>query len=185
MAFPLKEIEVKNIVSGIEGKDYFYKCQEAPCSMNCNKKQCRKCVFGLAGKRQQDIDTDLFSNFIKVIVDNEGSDNCLWYFTYKNKRISAMTNELLDIKIMKMKILSHANEVVFLNRKILDAIINDQMEMVSENHISGVYGKTSEFTDIFKDFLNRKMSPSIDALGKGQIYLNNEEKWLGFKMKYG
>ena len=49
---PLDTREVKQIISSVSKREYFYRCREEPCSSHCDKKICRTREYGLTYEQQ-------------------------------------------------------------------------------------------------------------------------------------
>lgn len=49
---PLDTREVKQIISSVSKREYFYRCREEPCVSHCDKKVCRTREYGLTYEQQ-------------------------------------------------------------------------------------------------------------------------------------
>ena len=102
----LKLNEVEGIIKAVRKKEFYFKCNEYPIVQYCNKTECKKRRFGIGsfhnGSELQ------FENLTKYI----SSDNTVrWYASYQGQRIQLSTPELLNQKILMLKMLDATNTI--------------------------------------------------------------------------
>lgn len=102
----LKMAEVEGIIKAVRKKEFFFKCNEYPIVQYCNKAECKKRRFGIGsfhnGSELQ------FENLTKYI----SSDNSVrWYASYQGQRIQLTTPELLNQKVLMLKMLDATNTI--------------------------------------------------------------------------
>lgn len=101
---PLSKKEVEGIIKGVRKKEFFYRCNEYPIVQYCNKTDCRTRKYGIGScSVGSEINIDSLTKYIS----SDGSVR--WYAEFQGNRIKLLTTELMNQKILILKMLDATN----------------------------------------------------------------------------
>lgn len=183
---PLDEQSLENnIIKTLNKKDYFYKCNDLPLKLYCNKAACKKCKFGIFNVQDN---SNIISNL--VCMKNtagvfKGSNNSIyWFLTIKDiYKVKLTTQQLNNVSMLKQCIQEQVGVNINLKKEEWEARLNELFVDLETVEVGDSYSEKEVFLSIFNEYLLKKSSPSIEAIMKGKV-LEYEEmgvKKLGFK----
>lgn len=144
--------EVSTIIKSVNKKDFFYRCNEAPCVQHCNKIECNKRKFGIGNF---DSDSD-------VVIDNltkySSSDSVRWYLECGGQRIQLTTEELWNYKLVSMKIFEKTGQIIkpIKNDKWITKHLKALMRTCEPVQDPEDASKKGQFISIFTEWLENK-----------------------------
>ncbi len=146
-SLPLSDVTA--ITKSVNKKDFFYKCNEAPCAQFCNKSECHKRKYGI-GNTNLDSDSLVIDNISK----HQSGDSVMWIVECQGERVSMSTEELYNPRAAIMKIWEKTNKVMkpvkaeiwigMLKNLMQTLVIIEDPEDVSDK---------GQFTDLFTNWL--------------------------------
>lgn len=142
--------DVTAITKSVNKKDFFYKCNEAPCAQFCNKSECHKRKFGIGNSS--------FDNENSVIIDNlskhQSGDSVTWIVECQGSRIPLTTEELFNPRAAKIKIAEKTNKVIKLVKaETWDLMIRELMKTVMVIEDPEEVSDKGQFIDLFTNWL--------------------------------
>lgn len=183
---PLDEDALDNtIIKTLRKKDYFYKCNDLPLKLFCNKSACKKCKYGISCVKDN---ASIISNLSCIKSTPSvlaGSSNSIcWFITINDKfQIKLTTEQLNNVTKLKHCIQEQAGINISLKKEEWEARLNELFIDLKSIEVGDSYSAKERFLSIFKDYLLRKRSTIAESILKGKVFEYEEkgEKKLGFK----
>lgn len=105
---PLGLNDVEGIIKAMRKKEFFFRCNEYPIVQYCNKIECKKRKFGIGSGSFTHGSELQFENLTKYI----SSDGTVrWYAGHQGQRIQLTTSELINQKVLMLKMLDATNTI--------------------------------------------------------------------------
>lgn len=172
--------EATAIIKSINKKDFFYKCNEAPCAQFCNKSECHKRKYGI-GNADYDSDSVVIDNVSK----HESGDSVTWIVECQGSRVAMTTEELYNPRIVAMKLLERTNKIMkpvkaetwvsMLKNLMKTLVVIEDPEDVSEK------GQFKElFIDWLESFGSNIPKEKVSILTR-KIYYDTQTNTIYFK----
>lgn len=177
----LPKSDVEAITKSVNKKDFFYKCNEAPCAQFCNKSECHKRKYGI-GNVSFDSDSVVIDN--SQVFKHQSGDSVIWIIEYQGEKVTFTTEELYNPRIVAMKIFEKTNKVMkpvkaenwlsTLKTLMTNLIIIEDPVDVSEK---------GQFAELFINWLESfgKLPKERTNLWLQGIFYDSESQTINFK----
>lgn len=175
----LPKADAEAIIKSVNKKDFFYKCNEAPCAQFCNKSECRTRKYGI-GNASFDSENIIIDNLSK----HESGDAVTWVVECQGKRVAMTTEELFNPKIVSMKLCERTTQIMkpIKLEKWLD-ILNNLMKTVTPIEDPEDVSQKGQFKELFIDWLESfgSLPANKTNIWLQGIYLDNDQQTINFK----
>jgi hypothetical protein len=155
---PLNFGEVSAVIKSVNKKDFFYRCNEAPCVQFCNKTECYKVKFGI-GNFDQD-DQALIEKLVKYV----SADSVKWYAECMGYRVQLTTEDLWSHKNTSMKIFERTGKILkpMKNDTWVSKVLTKLMKSCETFEDPEDASKKGQFKEIFTQWLENQSPISRD-----------------------
>ena len=152
---PMSYDQVKQKIDQHEKKDYGYKCKDVPMRSHCDNSKCRIRKFGIG---RDDIEMNI-ANLTKL-----ESDESVWHLDVDGKRITVSTDELMDQRMFRKKVLeTHTNLPVEMSKRDFEARIRELLEQCEIIKMPYEVTKEGQFNSHLDDFIyNQAIADEIE-----------------------
>jgi len=137
--------QVKAKIDQHEKKEYGYKCKDVPMRNHCDSSKCRIRKFGIG---RDDIEMNI-ANLTKL-----ESDESVWHLDVDGKRITVTTDELMDQRMFRKKVLeTHTSLPVEMSKRDFEARIRELLEQCEVIKMPYEVTKEGQFNSHLDDFI--------------------------------
>lgn len=170
---PLSYQQVQQKVEQHQKKDYGYKCKDQPMSSHCNSSKCRIRKYGIG---RDDLEMSI-ENLTKL-----ESDESVWHLDVNGKRITVTTDELMDQKLFRKKVLEiHTSLPVEMSKRDYEARIREMLETCEVIKMPYEVTKEGRFNSHLDDFiLNQHQADDAEDILNHAVY--KEEGKIFFQL---
>lgn len=166
---PLPAGEIYNIQKSMDGKEYRYKCAEAPIAAFCNPAICKTRKHGINASSSM----PTLSSLSKLCTDPP-----LWFLNVDSNRIELTTAEFHDQKKFQIKCMEQINIMPPLQKQAdWQMIVQDLLDNVTPIEAPKDSGIEGTFFDMLEQFCtSRNSALSRDELLRGKPWTEVDEK---------
>lgn len=180
---PLPDDEVRAIIRSLDGKDYVYKCNDAPICEVCNRRACNKQPFGIKAFHDAQLREELpeMTGLTKILTDPPR-----WSLDVAGTRVDMTTDDLITLNRFRRVVLDRTN-IVVPQMKVFDwdKILRDLMQGVEEIQVPQDAGTFGQFHYLVQEFLKlRHKSDSRESIlignpwsESGKVYFRSTDLW--------
>jgi hypothetical protein len=174
--------EASSIIKSVNKKDFFYKCNEAPCASFCNKSECHKRKYGI-GNADYSADSVVIDNITK----HESGDEAIWIVECLGKRVSMTSEELYNPKTAAMKIWTKTNKIMKpVKTETWISILNNLMKTLvtkeDPEEISEIGQFKQLFIDYFEDNFHGGLPKEKISIFSRKVYHDEQNQTIYFKI---
>jgi hypothetical protein len=174
----LSKKEVESIIKAMRKKDFFFRCNEYPIVQYCNKTECRKRKFGIGScSVGSELNLDNLTKYIS-------SDNSVrWYASYQGNRIQLSTAELINQRVLILKMLDATNTIF---APVKQPEWMQKIEILLKNceiyHDPIDASPKGQFKELLDSFLTANVHAEKKSdLAKYSIYFDKKNKEMYFQ----
>jgi len=160
---PMGYDQVKQKIDQHEKKDYGYKCKDQPMMSHCDSSKCRVRKFGIG---RDDMDMSI-ENLTKL-----ESDESVWHLDVDGHRITVTTDELMDQKLFRKKVLETKTTLpVEMTKRDYEARIRELLDTVEVVKMPYEVTKEGRFNAHLDDFIfNQAIADDIEDIMNHCVY---------------
>jgi hypothetical protein len=155
--------QVKQKIDQHEKKDYGYKCKDQPMMSHCDSSKCRVRKFGIG---RDDMDMSI-ENLTKL-----ESDESVWHLDVDGHRITVTTDELMDQKLFRKKVLETKTTLpVEMTKRDYEARIRELLDTVEVVKMPYEVTKEGRFNAHLDDFIfNQAIADDMEDIMNHCVY---------------
>ena len=160
---PMGYDQVKQKIDQHEKKDYGYKCKDQPMMSHCDSSKCRVRKFGIG---RDDMDMSI-ENLTKL-----ESDESVWHLDVDGHRITVTTDELMDQKLFRKKVLETKTTLpVEMTKRDYEARIRELLDTVEVVKMPYEVTKEGRFNAHLDDFIfNQAIADDMEDIMNHCVY---------------
>lgn len=167
---PMSTQEIQQVITSLErGRDYTYKCKEAPIAPHCQAKLCRTQKFGIGSFAKAKVDA-MFPK-LEALTKIE-TDPPRWTVTVNGKIVEVDTEDLLSLQRFRKTALERAMVIIpTIKQPEWDDKIRELMSDITIVPAPEDAGVVGQFRALVRQFLEtRKYAETKDDIVAGRPY---------------